>query len=101
MKVLPFGFAALAFVQSLPSQTLPEGPGKTTVERMCKGCHGMENIVRARRTKDKWAEIVDDMVARGAKGTDSEADEVIDYLSTHFGPDAVLKVNVNKAGTPE
>src|ERR1700730_18191877 len=101
MKLLPFGLAVSALAQSLPSQTLPEGPGKATVERMCKGCHGMENIVRARRTKDKWAEIVDDMVARGAKGTDSEADEVIDYLSTHFGVDAVSKVNVNKAGASE
>jgi competence protein ComEA len=101
MKFLPLAFVGLMFLQSLLSQTLPEGPGKATVERMCKGCHGMENIVRARRTKDKWAEIVDDMVARGAKGTDSEADEVIEYLSTHFGPDTIRKVNVNKAAAPE
>jgi competence protein ComEA len=99
MKVAPFGLAALAFAQSLSSQTLPEGPGKAVVERMCKGCHGLENVVRSRRTRDRWTEVVDDMVARGAKCTDSEADEVIDYLSMHFGADA--KVNVNKAGASE
>jgi competence ComEA-like helix-hairpin-helix protein len=101
MKVALFGLAAIAFAQSLPSQTLPDGPGKAVVEKMCKGCHGLENIVRSRRTKDKWSDIVDDMIARGAKGTDSEADEVVDYLSTHFGADAVQRVNVNKAGTPD
>jgi competence ComEA-like helix-hairpin-helix protein len=101
MKVALFGLAAFAFAQTLPSQTLPEGAGKAAVEKMCKGCHGLENIVRSRRTRDKWSEIVDDMVARGAKGTDSEADEVVEYLSTHFGADAVQKVNVNKAGAPD
>jgi competence protein ComEA len=101
MRAAPFCFVAVAFVQSLPSQTLPEGRGKVVVERMCKGCHGLENVVRSRRTRDGWTEIVDDMVARGAKGTDSEADQVIDYLSTHFGPDTVQKVNVNKAGAPD
>lgn len=101
MKLLPFALAVLGFALSSHSQSIPEGPGKMTVERMCKGCHGLENVVRARRTREKWTEIVDDMVARGAKGTDSEADEVIDYLSTHFGPDSVRKVNVNKAAAAE
>jgi competence protein ComEA len=101
MKLLLFGLAALAFSQTKPSPTLPEGPGKAVVEKMCKGCHGLENVVRSRRTKDKWSDIVDDMIARGAKGTDSEADEVVDYLSTHFGGEAVQKVNVNKASAPE
>ena len=101
MKVALFGLAAVAFAQTLPSQTLPDGPGKAVVEKMCKGCHGLENIVRSRRTRDKWSDIVDDMLARGAKGTDSEADEAVEYLATHFGPDAVQKVNVNKAGAPD
>jgi len=101
MKLLLLGLAALAFSQTKPSPTLPEGPGKAVVEKMCKGCHGLENVVRSRRTQDKWSDIVDDMIARGPKGTDSEADEVIEYLSTHFGADAVQKVNVNKAGAPD
>ena len=101
MKLALFGLAAVAFVQTLSSQTLPDGPGKAVVEKMCKGCHGLENIIRSRRTKDKWSDIVDDMIARGAKGTDAEADEVVDYLSSHFGADATQKVNVNKANAPE
>jgi competence protein ComEA len=79
------------------AQALPDGAGKAVTERMCKGCHGLDNVVRARFTEDKWAEVVDDMVSRGAKGTDDEVDQVIKYLSAHFGP----KVNVNKAGASD
>jgi competence protein ComEA len=97
MKVaLLFGLAAAAAAQSLP-----EGPGKAVVERMCKSCHGLESVVRARMTMDRWGEVVDDMVSRGAKGTDSEIDQVINYLSTHFGADAARKVNINKAGASD
>src|SRR5882724_1564864 len=101
MRVPSLGLAAIASMHFLAAQTLPEGPGKAVVERMCTGCHRLENVVRSRRTRDRWTEVVDDMVSRGAKGTENEADEVIDYLSTHFGPDAGRKVNVNKAGAPE
>jgi competence protein ComEA len=52
-------------------------------------------------TKDRWAKVVDEMVSRGATGTDDEVDEVVDYLATHFGPPNIKKVNVNKADAAE
>jgi competence protein ComEA len=91
-----FSFATVGLTQSLP-----EGPGKAVTERMCKPCHGLENVVREKRTKDRWAETVDDMVSRGAKGTDAEIDQVIDYLAAHFGATAVSTVNINKAEASE
>ena len=84
------GFAAAAF-----GQTLPDGPGKAVTEKMCMPCHGLENVVKARLTKDRWAKEVDDMVARGATGTDDEIEQVINYLAANFGPS--MKVNVNTA----
>jgi competence ComEA-like helix-hairpin-helix protein len=95
-SVLLVGFAAAAL-----AQTFPDGPGKAETERMCKGCHPLENVTRSRRTKDKWTEVVDNMVSRGAKGTDDEIELVIEYLSAHFGPQAAVKVNVNKASSAE
>jgi competence protein ComEA len=80
------------------AQSLPDGPAKPIVERMCVGCHGLENVIRSKRTKDKWGEVVDDMVGRGATGTDAEINQVIDYLAANFGPNTTVKVNVNKAG---
>jgi len=67
-------------------QDLPEGKGKELTARVCSGCHGMESIVRAKRTKERWAETVDDMVSRGAKGTDEEFDQIVEYLTANFGP---------------
>jgi quinoprotein glucose dehydrogenase len=65
---------------------LPGASGKTVVERMCTPCHGLENIVRSRKTAKEWGDVVDDMISRGAQGTDAEIDQVIDYLSKNFGP---------------
>jgi competence ComEA-like helix-hairpin-helix protein len=76
-------------------QTLPDGAGKVVTEKMCTPCHGLENVVKARLTKDRWGKEVDDMVARGATGTDDEIEQVINYLATNFGPPT--KVNVNTA----
>ena len=71
----------------LPAQgTLPDGEGKVLTERMCLTCHGLEEITHVRYPETRWATVVDDMVARGAQGTDAEIEVVIRYLSTHFGP---------------
>jgi competence protein ComEA len=56
--------------------------------------------------EDGWTGIVNDMVSRGAQGTDDEFDRVVKYLTAHFGPSnssgdakqsSAAKVNVNKA----
>jgi hypothetical protein len=52
---------------------------------MCAGCHTLESFLKTKRTEEKWGEVVDDMVGRGAVGSDAEINLVIDYLSEHFG----------------
>ena len=79
-------FAGFAAGLALGQTPLPEAPGKAVTERMCKACHGLENVVRRKYTKEKWADVVEEMIARGAKGSDEEIDQVIDYLASHFGP---------------
>jgi competence protein ComEA len=76
-------------------KNLPDGPGKEAVTRVCLDCHGTGNFRKARLGKDEWADQVAEMVDRGAKGTKSDLDQVIDYLTQNFGPDS--KVNVNTA----
>src|SRR5258708_25516239 len=66
--------------------TLPDGPGKAIVQRMCVGCHKVKVIASKHATKDQWSTIVQQMVSRGADGTDEEIDIVVDYLATHFPP---------------
>ena len=74
-------FAASAIFAQPPKGgvALPDGPGKELTERVCTPCHGLENVVRARMTKERWGSVVDDMVSRGATATDSEIDQIVDY----------------------
>jgi len=66
--------------------TLPDGPGKPIVQRMCTGCHKLKVVTSKHATKEQWATIVQQMVSRGAEGTDEEIDTVIDYLAKNFPP---------------
>jgi competence ComEA-like helix-hairpin-helix protein len=102
--------AALAFTtglaQSQDAQDLPEGRGKAEFSRICSQCHAVTIATRLRMTEDGWSGIVDDMVSKGAQGTDDEFDRVVKYLAAHFGPNnpggsakqsTPIKVNINKA----
>jgi mono/diheme cytochrome c family protein len=77
--------ASLAQAQS-KGQQLPEGQGKATTQRVCSGCHAPEIVLGKHESKERWAQIVTDMVSKGANGTDDEFNEIIDYLATHFPP---------------
>lgn len=76
-----------------PAQDLPPGKGKETLEKVCGTCHGVEAVTGIRNSKEGWTGVVDDMVSRGASGSDAEFDEVLEYLVANFP----RPVNVNKA----
>jgi competence protein ComEA len=84
--------ATLALTAS--AQTLPDGPGKAAVIKMCTGCHDLDSVVGMHQSKDRWSAMVDEMIAKGATGSDDEINQVVAYLTANFGP---KKVNVNKA----
>src|ERR1700731_3261108 len=105
----------LFFVVSTSSPALPPGEGKPIVERMCGSCHALKVVTSKRASPEQWSQLVDQMVSRGAEGTDEEIQTVIEYLSKNFGldspPPATEKddkahalapsVNVNQAGAAE
>lgn len=70
-----------------PTDKLADGPGKKLVERACLSCHAVRVVISKRASEDEWADEIDKMVARGAILTDDEADQVIEYLAAHYGPD--------------
>jgi competence ComEA-like helix-hairpin-helix protein len=74
------------------SARLPEGEGKAAVKKVCTNCHEVESVVGSRRTRIGWERNVEDMVSRGAEGTEEEMEAVVAYLTRFFG-----KVNVNTA----
>jgi mono/diheme cytochrome c family protein len=64
----------------------PDAPGKETVQKVCGSCHGAEVIVPKGLTRQQWGDVIASMVTRGAKGTDEEFAQVLDYLATNFPP---------------
>src|SRR5580658_4549 len=84
-----------AYAQSLK---LPDGPGKEVTQRVCGACHGAELVIGRQEERETWGAIVEDMIQRGATGTDDEMFQVVDYLATNFSKTSpVIKINVNKA----
>lgn len=60
--------------------------------KICGQCHAADILLGVGKSRDGWAATVDDMVAKGATGSDEELQEIVTYLSKNFG-----KVNVNTA----
>jgi competence ComEA-like helix-hairpin-helix protein len=98
-------FGAAAFLAQA-QDSLPEGKGKAEFTRICSQCHSTAVVTKLRNTEDGWSGVVDDMVSRGAQGTDDEFNRVVKYLAAHFGPNSpggaakagtAAKINVNQA----
>ena len=69
---------------------------------MCGSCHGAELLIGRQETRETWAAVVDDMIQRGATGTEDEFFQVVDYLATNFSPTSpAVKINVNKASAKD
>jgi competence protein ComEA len=93
---------AIPLLLNAQSTTLPDGPGKATTEKVCGACHGAELVIGRQETRDGWAAIVNEMVQRGAVGTDDELYEVVDYLAKNFSKTSpIVKINVNKANAQD
>jgi competence protein ComEA len=98
MKSIRHFLPALVMCVALPAQErLPAGPGRDTMKKVCSGCHSAENVVGMGKTQEEWGKVVGEMVERGAKGTEDEFNDVVDYLAAHFPK----MVNVNKASTQD
>ena len=69
-----------------PVNMLPDGPGKDLVLKDCQSCHSIQNVVSRHGTADDWAQVVSQMIGRGANISDDDADTIVDYLAAHFGP---------------
>ncbi len=96
MRFLIGGVCLLALAGQA-QDNLPDDKDKATFVKMCSNCHAIERVVKVRFSKKFWTATVDDMVSRGAEGTEEEVEAVISYLTRHFGK----PVNVNTAAAKE
>ena len=90
--------AAISALLAVPAQAqLPEGPGKAETVKVCSLCHQVERATAVRLTREGWQSVIADMVLRGAKGTDEEFRQVLEYLAVHFLGEAARPLNINRA----
>jgi putative heme-binding domain-containing protein len=66
-------------------QSLPEGKGKAEFQRVCSGCHSVSMATSQRMDQAQWTGVVNDMVSRGAQGTQQDFDNIIAYLTANYG----------------
>jgi competence ComEA-like helix-hairpin-helix protein len=72
----------------------PQPPPEFT--KVCVRCHPSDKIVEGRRYKTQWDQVLEQMIARGATGTDAELDTIFDYLVAQYG-----RVAINAAPADE
>jgi competence protein ComEA len=88
----PVLLAAL-LIPAAMAQELPEGPGKSSLQKVCTKCHDLNQVVARRRTAMDWDAILDKMITQGAVATDEQFGEILDYLIANFRK----PINVNQA----
>jgi competence protein ComEA len=92
-----FALRGLSGHAAVAQDPLPDGPGKETTVKICGVCHEPQRVAAVRLTEDGWQSTVEDMIHRGAKGTDEEFKAVLNYLVTNFKGEAPRALNVNTA----
>ena len=50
------------------------------LDRACKGCHELERVNQTRRTEEGWRVLTLDMRERGAKLSDEELEQLVEWL---------------------
>jgi len=79
---------------------LPQGEGRELVATACSQCHTLNVIMAGRDGPVGWKKHVYNMVLRGAQLTPREADTVIQYLISNFGPGAPAATTTALPGGP-
>jgi competence protein ComEA len=92
-----FSGMAAVVLTAAQGDGLPDGKGKDVLLRMCTNCHGIDQVTSLRYSKKFWGSVVDDMMSRGAEGSNDDVNVVIAYLSRNFGK----PVNVNTASAKD
>jgi cytochrome c5 len=88
---------ALTMVPPSTAQALPEGEGKTLLERRCVGCHTLKPVVDLHQNQEAWRKLVVKMVEYGAQLDGKEVDLATAYLTSHFGPGSSVTAKTDSA----
>ncbi len=89
LAALAAAFVYTAAAPAFGQGGLPPGAGRDLLATACTQCHGLNVITSMRNGVAGWKRHVENMVMRGAQLSPTEADTVVAYLASAFGPGAV------------
>ena len=61
------------------------GTGQEQTAAACAACHPATIVTGKRLTAEKWSEVVNQMVDKGAKVSDANFDVIVAYLARAYG----------------
>jgi putative heme-binding domain-containing protein len=99
-----FGVGSIAFLSLAvvgQAQSLPGGKGQADFQRICSSCHGVAMATSQRMTRAEWMGVVNDMVSRGAQGTQDQLNNIVTYLAANYGKDKAPDADAAPAPAPE
>jgi competence protein ComEA len=65
-------------------KALPMGEGRDTMIRVCSKCHVPEVVAEQDLDGPGWKDLVNQMAANGANGSDADFDQIVAYLTKAF-----------------
>jgi competence protein ComEA len=91
---VPALFAAAWAVSA--SQTSDQAREAQSLKAVCARCHNLQIVMDTPKSYDAWHDTVQKMVDLGAKGTDEQYDDIMDYLHR-----TMTTIDVNSADPDE
>jgi hypothetical protein len=85
--VLASTFAVAQAPEAPPTKPLPPGPMQAKIKAGCLQCHNASRITEAHFSRMQWSDELDKMVGLGAVVLDADRKDLLDYLTTNFGPE--------------
>ena len=80
-------------------KSLPPGPGRAAVVRVCTGCHLLTVVTSQRKSESDWTDTVIEMRSRGANASDEDMVSIVEYLAKNYGPNSPPPAAGAKAGS--
>jgi competence protein ComEA len=81
--------------------TMPEGPARELTVKVCGQCHEPQRAASLRLTREAWGDVIAKMIGLGARASDTEFEQITDYLATNFKGEAPKPINMNTASSVE
>ena len=98
--ILPTCMGGVLLVATLFAAAAPPDPRlareSQSLKAVCAKCHNLQLVQDTPRSYGDWHDTVQQMVDRGASGTDEQFDDIMDYLHR-----TMTTINVNTAPVDE